>query len=91
LLLQIATAEADSRTTVEKICIDFYRYSEHAIIEGKNDKNERVLSCLKWRDKAGTIDSPTLNGASMAVESKKQATKDFQSLWRSLFGGCLFY
>lgn len=72
----IATAEAaaDNR---EKILHDFYRYQEDAIIEGKNDRDERVFILPNVRDKAGSHRLATLM-AQHGVEVK-QASKGFKA------------
>ncbi|MDP5132275.1 MAG: M14 family metallopeptidase [Paraglaciecola sp.] len=83
----IATAEAvaDNR---EKILHDFYRYQENAIIEGKNDKTQRVFIMPNVRDKAGTHRLATLM-AQHGVEVK-QASKDFRACGVNYATGAYF-
>jgi len=83
----IATAEATAEHR-EKILHDFYRYQENAIIEGKNDKNERVFILPDVRDKAGTHRLATLM-AQHGVEVK-QATKDFKACGVAYSAGAYF-
>jgi hypothetical protein len=80
----IATAEATADNR-EKILHDFYRYQEDAIIEGKNDKNERVFILPNVRDKAGSHRLATLM-AQHGVEVK-QASKDFKACGVSYSAG----
>lgn len=72
----IATAEAVAEHR-QKILHDFYRFQENAIIEGRNDKTERVFILPNIRDKAGTHRLATLM-AQHGVEVK-QATKGFNA------------
>lgn len=83
----IATAEAVAEHR-EKILRDFYRYQENAIIDGKNDKNERVFVLPNVRDKAGTHRLATLM-AQHGVEVK-QATEAFKACGTSYAAGAYF-